>query len=92
MYKKFEDACFDLINDTDHTPSHQSQDVQLQRDAEEQKRMFEELQDIQNILIATKQELLSQRKINTQLQNNVTDAEQENLRVSDADLNMFFSR
>ncbi|KAI2659008.1 Coiled-coil domain-containing protein 30 [Labeo rohita] len=58
----------------------QSQDVQLQRDAEEQKRMFEELQDIQNILIATKQELLSQRKINTQLQNNVTDAEQENLR------------
>ncbi|KAK2874843.1 hypothetical protein Q8A67_021996 [Cirrhinus molitorella] len=59
----------------------QSQDVQLQRDAEEQRRMFEELQDIQNILSTTKQELLSETRNNTQLQNNITDAEQENLRL-----------
>ncbi|XP_016429324.1 golgin subfamily A member 6-like protein 4 [Sinocyclocheilus rhinocerous] len=59
----------------------QSQNVQLQQDAEEQRRMFEELQGIQNILSTTKQELLSQRRNNTRLQNNITDAEQENLRL-----------
>ncbi|XP_073682372.1 uncharacterized protein [Garra rufa] len=59
----------------------QSQDVQLQRDADEQQRMFEELQDIQNILVTTKQELLSQTRNNAQLQNNITDAEQENLKL-----------
>ncbi|XP_016296943.1 cingulin-like [Sinocyclocheilus anshuiensis] len=59
----------------------QSQEVQLQRDAEEQRRMFEELQGIQNILSTTKQELLSQRRNNTQLQNSITDTEQENLRL-----------
>ncbi|XP_059384838.1 cingulin isoform X4 [Carassius carassius] len=59
----------------------QSQDVQLQQDAEEQRRMFEELQGIQNILSTTKQELLSQRRNNTQLQNSISDAEQENIRL-----------
>ncbi|XP_058646518.1 cingulin isoform X2 [Onychostoma macrolepis] len=59
----------------------QSQNIQLQQDAEEQRRMFEELQGIQNILSTTKQELLSQRRNNTRLQNNITDAEQENLRL-----------
>ncbi|XP_042622767.1 cingulin isoform X3 [Cyprinus carpio] len=59
----------------------QSQDVQLQQDAEEQRRMFEELQGIQNILSTTKQELLSQRRNYTQLQNSISDAEQENLRL-----------
>ncbi|XP_016296888.1 centrosome-associated protein CEP250-like [Sinocyclocheilus anshuiensis] len=58
----------------------QSQNVQLQQDAEEQRRMFEELQGIQNILSTTKQELLSQRRNNTRL-HNITDAEQENLRL-----------
>ncbi len=51
--------------------------------------MFEELQGIQNILSTTKQELQSQRRNNTRLQNNITDAEQENLRVPDADLTIY---
>lgn len=65
--------------------SHQSQDVQLQQDAEEQRRMLEELQGIQNILSTSKQELLSQRRNNTRLQNSISDAEQENSRVPDAE-------
>ncbi|XP_026077695.1 cingulin isoform X3 [Carassius auratus] len=59
----------------------QSQDVQLQQDAEEQRRMLEELQGIQNILSTSKQELLSQRRNNTRLQNSISDAEQENSRL-----------
>ncbi|XP_067287476.1 coiled-coil domain-containing protein 30 isoform X2 [Pseudorasbora parva] len=59
----------------------QSQEVQLQQDAEEQKSMLKELQCIQNILSTTKQELLSQRRNNTQLQNSISDAGQENLRL-----------
>ncbi|XDV51235.1 hypothetical protein PO909_020155 [Leuciscus waleckii] len=59
----------------------QSQEVQLQREAEEQKSLFKELQGIQKILSTTKQELLSQRRTNTQLQHSISDAEQENLRL-----------
>ncbi|XP_048028813.1 trichohyalin isoform X3 [Megalobrama amblycephala] len=59
----------------------QSQEVQLQQDAEEQKSLLKELQGIQNILSTTEQELLSQRRNNTQLQNSISDAEQENLRL-----------
>ncbi|XP_052466529.1 uncharacterized protein si:dkey-264d12.5 isoform X1 [Carassius gibelio] len=59
----------------------QSQDVQLQQDAEEQRRMLEELQGIQNILSTSKQELLSLRRNNTRLQNSISDAEQENSRL-----------
>lgn len=36
----------------------QSQEIQLQKDADEQKSMIEELQSIQKILNTTKQELL----------------------------------
>ncbi|XP_067244923.1 coiled-coil domain-containing protein 30 [Chanodichthys erythropterus] len=60
---------------------HQSQEVQLQQDAEEQKSLLKELQGIQNILSTTEQELLSQRRNNTQLQNSISDVEQENLRL-----------
>ncbi|XP_056111263.1 uncharacterized protein si:dkey-264d12.5 isoform X2 [Rhinichthys klamathensis goyatoka] len=59
----------------------QSQEVQLQQDAEEQKSLFKELQGIQKILSTTKQELLSQRRNNTQLQHSISDAEQENHRL-----------
>ncbi|KAK9966841.1 hypothetical protein ABG768_003930 [Culter alburnus] len=59
----------------------QSQEVQLQQDAEEQKSLLKELQGIQNILSTTEQELLSQRRNNTQLQSSISDAEQENLRL-----------
>ncbi|ROI16352.1 Coiled-coil domain-containing protein 30 [Anabarilius grahami] len=59
----------------------QSQEVQLQQDAEEQRSLFKELQGIQNILSTTEQELLSQRRNNTQLQNSISHAEQENLRL-----------
>ncbi|XP_043107377.1 COP1-interactive protein 1 isoform X2 [Puntigrus tetrazona] len=59
----------------------QSQNVRLQLDTEEQKKMFEELQGIQNILSSTKQELLSQRRNNTRLQDHITDAQQEHLRL-----------
>ncbi|XP_039530226.1 trichohyalin isoform X3 [Pimephales promelas] len=64
----------------------QSQEVQLQQDAEEQKRLFKELQGIQKILSTTKQELLSQRRNNTQLQHRISDAEQENLRQLQQDI------
>ncbi|XP_001336892.3 uncharacterized protein si:dkey-264d12.5 isoform X1 [Danio rerio] len=59
----------------------QSQEIQLQKDADEQKSMIEELQSIQKILNTTKQELQMQRRNNTKLQNNISDAQQENLKL-----------
>ncbi|XP_056324610.1 putative golgin subfamily A member 6-like protein 19 isoform X2 [Danio aesculapii] len=59
----------------------QSQEIQLQKDADEQKSMIEELKSIQKILNTTKQELLMQRRNNTKLQNNISDEQQENLRL-----------
>ncbi|XP_077060217.1 coiled-coil domain-containing protein 30 isoform X3 [Siphateles boraxobius] len=64
----------------------QSQEVQLQQDAEEQKSLFKELQGIQKILSTTKQELLSQKRNNTQLHHSISDAEQENLRQLQQDI------
>ncbi|KAK7127445.1 hypothetical protein R3I93_020127 [Phoxinus phoxinus] len=64
----------------------QSQEVQLQQDAEEQKSLFKELTGIQTILSTTKQELLSQRRNNTQLQQSLSAAEQQNLRQLQQDI------
>ncbi|XP_051966876.1 cingulin isoform X2 [Xyrauchen texanus] len=61
----------------------QSQEVQLQQDAEKQKRLAVELQRTQNIISTTKLELLSERENNTQLLRNITDLEQENLKLQE---------
>ncbi|XP_051531691.1 cingulin isoform X4 [Myxocyprinus asiaticus] len=70
----------------------QSQEVQLQQDAEKQKRLAVELQSTQNILSTTKLELLSERENNAQLLRNITDLEQGNLKQLQEYINDLESR